>query len=80
MYDVIFFTTLLHETVSNFLMFPKLYIIMENKLELPVGYEVLPAVVMNVGIFWNLERCTPHVNRRFGGTYHFHLQGRISAE
>jgi hypothetical protein len=29
----------------------------------------------NVAIFWNLAPCSPYVNRRFGGTYHLHLQG-----
>jgi hypothetical protein len=33
---------------------------------------------MNVAIFWDLAPCSPYVNRRFGGTYHLHLQGRKS--
>jgi hypothetical protein len=29
---------------------------------------------MNVAIIWNTAQCNPYVNRRFGETYHFHLQ------
>jgi hypothetical protein len=35
---------------------------------------------MDVAIFWDIEPCSPHVNRRFEGAYRFHLQGRKSAE
>jgi hypothetical protein len=35
---------------------------------------------MNVAIFWDIQSCSPYVNRRFGGTFHLHLQGRKSAE
>jgi hypothetical protein len=42
-----------------------------------VGFEVLMAVVMNVAIFWDIVQCSPEVNRRFGGTYHLHLQGDV---
>jgi hypothetical protein len=38
------------------------------------GFEVLKAVVMNV-ISWDITLCSRYVNRRFGGTYHLHLQG-----
>jgi hypothetical protein len=34
----------------------------------------------NVEIFWNIKPCIPYMNRRFGGTHHFHLQGLKSAE
>jgi hypothetical protein len=47
---------------------------------LHVGYEVLTAVITNVIVFWDISPCSPYVNRRFGGTYHLHLQGRKSAE
>jgi hypothetical protein len=30
----------------------------------------------NNAIFWDLVPCRYFVNRRFGGTYHLHLQGR----
>jgi hypothetical protein len=30
-------------------------------------------VVMNVTIFWAIVPCSPLVNRRLGGVYHFHL-------
>jgi hypothetical protein len=45
-----------------------------------VGFEVLAAVVMKIAIFWDTVPCISYMNRRFGGTYHFHLQGRKSAE
>jgi hypothetical protein len=42
-----------------------------------VGIEILTAVVMKSTIFWDITPCSPlEVNRRFGGTYRFHLQGR----
>jgi hypothetical protein len=44
-----------------------------------VRFEDLIAVVMNNTIFWNITPCSPlKVNRRFGRTYHLHLQGWIS--
>jgi hypothetical protein len=47
-----------------------------------VRFEVLKAVVMKSPIFWDIRPCGPSkVNRRFGGTYRLHLQGRrISRE
>jgi hypothetical protein len=42
-----------------------------------VGIEVLTAVVMKSTIFWDITPCSLlKVNRRFGGTYRLHLQGR----
>jgi hypothetical protein len=29
---------------------------------------------MNVVIFWDIAPCSSYVNRRFGGTYHFHFR------
>jgi hypothetical protein len=43
------------------------------------GCEVLTAVVMNVAIIWDIAPCSLNVNRRFGGTYHLHDEGRKSA-
>jgi hypothetical protein len=41
------------------------------------GYEVLTASVMKSAIFLDIMPCSPlKVNRRFGGTYRLHLQGR----
>jgi hypothetical protein len=40
-----------------------------------VGFKALTAVVV-----WNIAPCCPHGNRLFGGKYHFHIQGRKSAE
>jgi hypothetical protein len=43
-----------------------------------VGFEVLTAVVMKSFIFWDVTPCSLlKVDRRFGGTFRFHLQGRI---
>jgi hypothetical protein len=42
-----------------------------------VGFEVFTALVMKSTIFWDITPCNPlKVNRRFGGTYCLHLQGR----
>jgi hypothetical protein len=30
---------------------------------------------INVAIFWDIAPCSPPVIRRFGGTYHLHVQG-----
>jgi hypothetical protein len=45
-----------------------------------LGFEVLTPVVKNVAILSDIAPCSRYVNRRFGGTYRFHLQGRKSAE
>jgi hypothetical protein len=42
-----------------------------------VGFEVFTAVVMKIIIFWDMTPCSLlRFNRRFGGTYRLHLQGR----
>jgi hypothetical protein len=42
-----------------------------------VGLEVLVVLVMKSAIFWDITPCSPlKVNRRFGGTYDLHHQGR----
>jgi hypothetical protein len=42
-----------------------------------VEFEVLTPVVMKSTIFWDITPRSPlRVNRRFGGTYCLHLQGR----
>jgi hypothetical protein len=33
-----------------------------------------------IAISCNIAACSPYMNQRFGETYHFHLQGRKSAE
>jgi hypothetical protein len=44
-----------------------------------VEFEVLTAVVMKITVFWDITPCSPlKVNRRFGGTFHLNVQGRIS--
>jgi hypothetical protein len=45
--------------------------------EFYIVFEVLTAVVMKSTIFWDITPCSAlKVNRRLGGTYHLHLQGR----
>jgi hypothetical protein len=34
---------------------------------------------MKCSIFWDIAPCSTYMRRRFGGTYHLHLQGRKSA-
>jgi hypothetical protein len=42
-----------------------------------VGFEVFTAVIMKSIIFWDMMLCSPlSFNRRFGGIYRLHLQGR----
>jgi hypothetical protein len=42
-----------------------------------VGFEVFAAVVMKSIILWDMTPCSPlSFNRRFGGKYRLHLQGR----
>jgi hypothetical protein len=45
-----------------------------------VGYEVLAAAITKAAIFWDIAPCSQYMNKRFGRTYHLHLQGRKSAE
>jgi hypothetical protein len=45
-----------------------------------VGFKVLKGVLKNVAIFWDAAPCIQHMNRRFGGPYNLHLQGRKSVE
>jgi hypothetical protein len=47
------------------------------RLRILVRFEVLIAMVMKCTIFWDITQCIPlKVNRRLGGTYRLHLQGR----
>jgi hypothetical protein len=41
-----------------------------------VKSEVFMAVTMKNAVFWDVTPCSSCVNRRFGGTYRLHLQGR----
>jgi hypothetical protein len=41
-----------------------------------VRFEVFTAVTMKKAVFWDVAPCRNGVNRRFGGTYRFHLQDR----
>jgi hypothetical protein len=37
-------------------------------------------VTMKNAVFWDVAPCRSCVNRRFGGTYRVHLQGRLSLQ
>jgi hypothetical protein len=41
------------------------------------GFELFTAVVMKSPIFWDISACSPFkVDRRFGGIFRLHLEGR----
>jgi hypothetical protein len=53
------------------------YLDLQRKNWQAVGFEVFRAVVMKSIIIWDMTPCSPSsFNRRFGGTYHLHHQGR----
>jgi hypothetical protein len=41
-----------------------------------VRFEDFTAVIKKNAVFWDVALCRCCVNRRFGGTYRLHLQGR----
>jgi hypothetical protein len=41
-----------------------------------VRFEVFTAMTVKNVVFWDVALCRSCVNRRFGGTYQLHLQGR----
>jgi hypothetical protein len=41
---------------------------------------LLANMTMKNAVFWDVAPCSPFVNRRFGGTYRLHLQGRKICE
>jgi hypothetical protein len=45
-----------------------------------VTFEVFTSVTMKNAVFWDMGPCRSCVNRRFGGTYRLHLQGRKICE
>jgi hypothetical protein len=45
-----------------------------------VRFEVFTAGTMKSDVFWDMAPCSSCVNRRFGGTYRLHYQGRIFGE
>jgi hypothetical protein len=46
-----------------------------------VGFQVPTEVVTKSSIFWDITPCSPlNVNRYFGGTGRFHLQGQIISQ
>jgi hypothetical protein len=57
---------------------PTFFILFGKPPERSVGFEVLTAVVMKSSIFRDIMPCSPlKVSRRFEGTRHHHLQGKI---
>jgi hypothetical protein len=47
-----------------------------NNIVIYVRFEAFTAVTMKNVVFWDVALCMSCVNRRFGGTYSLHLQGR----
>jgi hypothetical protein len=45
-----------------------------------VRFEVFTAVTTKNAVFWDVALCRSCVNRRFGGTYRLHLQGRRKSQ
>jgi hypothetical protein len=45
-----------------------------------VTFEFLTAGIISAAILWDIASCSEHANRRFGGSYNLHRQGRILAE
>jgi hypothetical protein len=45
-----------------------------------VRFEVFTAVTVKNAVIWDVAPCKSCVNRRFGGTYRLHLQGRKICE
>jgi hypothetical protein len=41
-----------------------------------VRFEVFTAVTMKNAVFWDVAPCRSYVNRRYGGTFCLHLQGK----
>jgi hypothetical protein len=50
---------------------------LDSELLKYIGFDVFTVVVMKSIIFWEMMPCSPlSCNRRFGGTYRLHFQGR----
>ncbi|PNF33739.1 hypothetical protein B7P43_G11226 [Cryptotermes secundus] len=45
-----------------------------------VRFEIFKVVTMKKAIFLDVAPCRYCVNRRFGGTYRLHLQGKMKKE
>jgi hypothetical protein len=50
--------------------------ILSDNQNLSVRFEAFTAVTMKNVVFWDVALCRSCVNRRFGGMYRIHLQGR----
>jgi hypothetical protein len=51
-----------------------------RQLKLYVRFEAFTAVTMKNVVLWDVALCRSCVNRRFGGTYRLHLQGKTIRE
>jgi hypothetical protein len=47
----------------------------ENEIHTDTDGSLKVDFSLNVAIFWDRAPCSPHVNRRFEGTNHLHVQG-----
>jgi hypothetical protein len=56
--------------------FENTFLIRMCKQKRIVGFEGFTAVTTKNAVFWDVALCKSCVNRRFGGTYHLHLQSR----
>jgi hypothetical protein len=66
-----------HQNVKSYRKMKQLDGVTSTRKNVFVRFEVLTAVVMKSTIFWDITPCSPlKVNRRFGGMYRLHLQGR----
>jgi hypothetical protein len=48
----------------------------ERTVVMLVRFEVFTVVTIEKAVFWDVAPCRYCVNRRYGGTYRLHLQGR----
>jgi hypothetical protein len=72
---IIFVVCFARGSLNTFMNHPKDY----KSKKYSVGFEVFTLVVIKDIIFWDKTPCSPlSFNRRFGGTYRLHLQGRIN--
>jgi hypothetical protein len=46
-----------------------------EKRQTLLRFQVFTVVTMKIADFWDVVPCSSRINRRFGGTYHLHLQG-----
>jgi hypothetical protein len=68
-----------HSTVSLLAFAARLMWVMKSLTYFTLKQKGAMQHTVSVANFWYIVSCSPYVNRRFGLTYHLHLQGRKSA-